>query len=64
MNLSGERIFSMTVQTRVGMPMDEFIRQFDQAPFELIDGERMLIVPPVVLHVLILKVIYAALLKV
>lgn len=51
-------------QTRVGMPMDEYIRQFDQAPFELIDGERIPVVPPVALHVLILKIIYAALLKV
>ena len=51
-------------QIRVGMPMDEFIREFDHAPFELIDGERMLFVLPVALHVLILKVIYAALLKV
>jgi len=54
----------MSVQTRVGMPMDEFIRQFDEAPFEFIDGERIPIVPPVALHVLILKIIYAALLKV
>lgn len=53
----------MAVQERVGMPMEAFIRQFEAAPFELIDGERMLVVPPVALHVLILKVIYTALLK-
>lgn len=51
----------MSVQERVGMPMDEFIRQFDEAPFELIDGERILIVPPVAIHVVILKIIYGAL---
>ena len=28
-------------QTRIGMPMDEFIRQYDEAPFELVDGERI-----------------------
>ncbi|MBI1255931.1 MAG: hypothetical protein GC204_00530 [Chloroflexi bacterium] len=54
----------MAVQTRVGMPMDEFIREFDAAPFELIDGERIAVMPPVALHVLILKTIYAALLKI
>src|SRR5262245_25848241 len=54
----------MAVQARVGMPMDEFIRQFDEATFELIDGERIAIVPPVALHILIVKIIYAALLKV
>lgn len=53
----------MAVQTRVGMPMDEFIRQYEAAPFELIDGERIFVLPPVALHVLILKTIYAALLK-
>lgn len=53
----------MAVQARVGMPMAEFIRQFDEAPFELIDGERIPLALPVALHVLILKIIYAALLK-
>lgn len=53
----------MAVQTRVGMPLDEFIRQYEEAPFELIDGERIRVVPPVALHVLILKIVYAALLK-
>ncbi len=28
----------MDVQTRVGMPMDEFIREYDKAPFELVRG--------------------------
>lgn len=53
----------MAVQTRIGMPMDEFIREFDAAPFELIDGERTPVMPPVALHVLILKIVYAALLR-
>ncbi len=52
----------MSVQERVGMPMDEFIRQFDEAPFELIDGERVLIMPTVLRHGLVLKLIYSLLL--
>jgi len=37
-------------QTRIGMPMDEFIRQYEAAPFELIDGERIPLMPPVAAH--------------
>jgi Uma2 family endonuclease len=37
-------------QTRIGMPMDEFIRQYEAAPFELIDGERIPLMPPVAEH--------------
>src|SRR4051794_41118389 len=37
-------------QTRIGMPMDEFIRQYEAAPFELIDGERSPLMPPVAEH--------------
>ncbi len=40
----------MAVQTRVGMPMDEFIREFDRAPFVVGDG-------------IILKKLYVALLN-
>ncbi len=53
----------MAVQERVGMPMDEFIREYDAAPFDLIDGERITLMPPVALHIIILKIIYALLLK-
>lgn len=35
---------------RVGMPMDEFIRQFDQAPFELIGKHRRALIPTVSDH--------------
>ena len=38
------------VQIRVGMPMDEFIRQYEQEPFELVDGERIPLMPPVAAH--------------
>jgi Uma2 family endonuclease len=37
-------------QTRIGMPLDEFIRQYDEAPFELVDGERIPLMPPVAEH--------------
>ncbi len=40
-------------KTRIGMPMDEFIRQYDEAPFELVDGERIPLMPPVEEHGLI-----------
>ena len=45
----------MDVQTRLGMPMDEFIRLYEEAPFELIDGERIPLVPPVAIHVYIVN---------
>lgn len=45
----------MDVQTRAGMPLDEFIRQYDLAPFELVDGERIHIVPPVAIHVYVIS---------
>jgi Uma2 family endonuclease len=53
----------MTIQTRIGMPMDEFIRQYDEAPFELINGERVAIMPNAAEHGETLKRIYTALLS-
>jgi Uma2 family endonuclease len=40
----------MSVQTRIGLPMDEFIRRYDEAPFELIDGEIVPKMPTVSYH--------------
>ncbi len=40
----------MAVQTEIGMPLDEFIRQYDEAPFELVNGERIPLMPPVLEH--------------
>lgn len=51
----------MSVETRVGMHMDEFIRQYDEAPFELIDGERIPLVPPVKEHGDIISILFEAL---
>jgi Uma2 family endonuclease len=45
----------MSVKTRIGMPMEEFIRLYDEAPFELVNGERILRVPPVAIHIIIIK---------
>jgi Uma2 family endonuclease len=40
----------MSVQTRIGMPLDEFIQRYDEAPFELIDGELVPKMPTVSRH--------------
>lgn len=48
----------MAVEAPMGVPLDEFIRSYDEAPFELIAalhpegivGERILLVPPVAEH--------------
>jgi Uma2 family endonuclease len=48
-------------QTRIGMPMDEFIRQYEAAPFELIDGEKIPLMPPVEEHGLIISFLFEAL---
>ena len=37
--------------TKIGMPMEEFIRLYDtEGPFELIDGERIPIMPDYIRH--------------
>ncbi len=40
----------MAVQTEIGMSLDDFIRQYDEAPFELVNGERIPLMPPVAEH--------------
>lgn len=51
----------MALQIRIGMPMEEFIRLYDAAPFELLEGERMPLVPTVAGHGEALKSVYGAL---
>ena len=51
----------MSVQARIGMPLDEFIRSYDEAPFELIDGERIALVPPVAEHGEVIRLLVLAL---
>lgn len=46
---------------RAGMPLEEFIRQHDQQPFELIDGERIVKMPSVALHGRVIQVLFLAL---
>lgn len=48
-------------QTRVGMSMEDFIRQYDEAPFELVDGERIPLMPPVDEHGEIISILIEAL---
>jgi len=50
----------MSIQTRIGMPLDEFIRRGDEAPFELIDGEIVPKMPNVFEHSLLIKRIFLA----
>lgn len=52
----------MSIEIRVGMPMEEFIRQYDEGPFELVNGERIPIMPNVAEHGVTLKRIYVPLL--
>ncbi len=47
----------MAVQTEIGMPLDEFIRQYDEAPFELVNGERIPLMPPVAEHGEIIRIL-------
>ncbi|MBN8640151.1 MAG: Uma2 family endonuclease [Anaerolineae bacterium] len=51
----------MDVQTRIGMPLDEFIREYDKAPFELVNGERIPVVPTGAIHTYIIKKLLQAL---
>lgn len=51
-----------TPTIRVGMPLEEYIRLYDQdGPFEIIDGERIPKMPNVAGHGYTLKIIYFAL---
>ena len=48
--------------TKIGMPMEEFIRLYDtEGPFELIDGERIPVMPNVVRHTKATKRLFLAL---
>jgi Uma2 family endonuclease len=48
-------------KTRTGMPLEEFIAEFERAPFELIDGEGRALMPPVALHVYVISQLIEAL---
>jgi Uma2 family endonuclease len=46
------------VMTRTGMSIEEFVREFDAAPFELINDERRVIMPHLMGHNLIAGLLY------
>jgi Uma2 family endonuclease len=48
----------MSVQERIGMPMEEFIRLYNEAPFELVNGERILLVPTVAIHSEVIRLLH------
>lgn len=47
-----------TMIERVGMPLDGFIREYDRAPFELINGERKPIMPGVSGHIYVIRLLF------
>lgn len=51
-----------TAETRVGMPLADYLQQACEQPFELIDGERIEILPTVYGHTIVLAAIYKAVL--
>lgn len=46
------------VQERVGMPLDEYIEQSNEQPFEIIDGERIPKLPTVSGHNYVVHLLY------
>lgn len=50
----------MRIQARVGMPLEEFIWRYDDAPFELIDGEIVPKMPTLSGHNKLAKRIFVA----
>jgi Uma2 family endonuclease len=53
----------MIAPPRIGMSLDEFIHEYEQQPFELVDGEKVLLMPTVFEHTATLKFLYKLLLK-
>ncbi len=60
-NEYGRILGMINTPVRVGMPLDDFIRQYDQQPFELINGERILKMPTVSLHTEVIRILFLAL---
>lgn len=50
-----------TIVENVGMPLDEYLRLYDEQPFELINGERKLLMVNVAGHGEIAKMLFLAL---
>ncbi|MBC7870737.1 MAG: Uma2 family endonuclease, partial [Chitinophagaceae bacterium] len=45
-------------QERVGMPLAEFIAEFERKPFEIINGERIVKMPGVYSHILMIRLLF------
>lgn len=50
-----------SIQTRVGMPLDEFLEAFNQQPFELINGEKIIKMPNMFFHSELIRRLFLAL---
>lgn len=48
------------VAEQVGMPLDEYLRLYDEQPFELINGEKITKMPNVIEHGEIIELLYLA----
>lgn len=51
----------MAVETRIGMPLDEFMEKFSVAPFELIDGEERPLMPTMFEHSEVIRILWTLL---
>lgn len=50
------------VETRIGMPLDRFLEESSRQHFELLNGDKVLLMPTVFFHSLLVKRIYDAIL--
>jgi Uma2 family endonuclease len=51
------------VETRVGMPLDQFLEESSRQRFELINGEKVLLIPTLSKHAKLLKFFYDAIMR-
>ncbi len=49
-----------SVIENVGMPLDEYMRLYEEQPFELINGEKLIKMPNVIEHGDIIELMYLA----
>jgi Uma2 family endonuclease len=59
--MSGGESGMINTPVRVGMPLDDFLRQANQQPFDLIDGQRIAILPTVAIHGVVTQFLFLAL---
>ncbi|MCL4255985.1 MAG: hypothetical protein KJ043_19665, partial [Anaerolineae bacterium] len=48
-------------QARIGMSLEDYLREANEKPFEMINGERIYKMPNLILHTRILKAVLFAL---